>query len=140
MRRSFIYTAVSQYSPELLSTFVWAYEELTNSFVSGRRAHKSQSGVNDGYPLGPALCSPGFRLILEELIDRLGERGLQQEVPLLAYIDDLFVFGPPERLPQVIDTVPLNSRVTSLLLEWCCVLKLQLPYYQSSLVCKDLVY
>ena len=105
MRRSFIYTAVSKYSPQLLSTFVWAYEEHTNLFVGGRRALKSQSGVKQGDPLGPALFSLGFRLILEELIDRLEERGLQQEVPLLAYLDDLYVFGPPDKLPQVIDTV-----------------------------------
>ena len=95
MKRSWLYGAVQKYSPDLLAPFVWAYETHTPLFVGGKLAFKSQSGVKQGDPLAPALYSLGMRRIIEELIEALAHRGVHSQVPVLAYLDDLYVFGAP---------------------------------------------
>ena len=52
---------------------------------------QSQQGVHQGDPLGPALFATGIQdILVNTQVDHV-------DVTFLAYLDDVFIFGPPTK-------------------------------------------
>jgi len=105
MKRSFINEAIVSRSPQLTNAFRWAYSGHTPLYLSDGRKIFSKSGVRQGDPFGPAFFSIGFSQILQKLQERFEHNGIQEEVPMVAYLDDLFVFVRPSMRKRAVRLV-----------------------------------
>ena len=105
LRRDLIWQGVSDFAPDLLPLFEWAYGQHTWLYLEGRKVLKAESGVLQGDPLAPVLFSLGLRRPLEELKLRLEEAGITQDDALSAYLDDVNVMAVPSLETVATETV-----------------------------------
>jgi len=91
MKRSFIREALAERSPDLLPTFYWSYGRYSDLFLSNGLKLESRRGIKQGDPLGPILFSVGYSRILSAIKDKLEDLGMEDELNLLAYLDDTYM-------------------------------------------------
>ena len=86
--------------PDIYNHAALVYSDI-NPLIYLQRSHlvilSSQDGVHQGDPLGPALFSIAMQLILEDL------QSHNTEVTILAYLDDVYLLGSPDRVFHVFE-------------------------------------
>ena len=93
MGRRAIYNKMSRLFPLLNKFIYWAYGTATPIYASdGTFLFYSETGVKQGDPLGPLLFAAGLQDILSSLHVQF------PGVTVLAYLDDITIFGPPDKV------------------------------------------
>ena len=98
--RSHLLNQVLTTFPDIYNHAALVYSDI-NPLIYLQRSHpvilSSQEGVHQGDPLGPALFSIAMQLILEDL------QSHNKEVIILAYLDDVYLRGSPDRVFHVFE-------------------------------------
>jgi ribonuclease HI len=105
INRMTIRATLSEHFPGLLRYFDWAYGHSAPLWYENGLLTRSQEGVRQGDPLGPALFAAGIHHVLVRL---------EEEFPatqVLAFLDDVTVTGPKR------DLVAFSRRFRELMAE-----------------------
>ena len=95
LNRRAIYTKINIFFPSLSKFIFWAYCSATPIYSSdGTFLFFSETGVKQGDPLGPLFFAAGIQDILVRV------REAFSGVTVLAYLDDITLFGPPELVAE----------------------------------------
>lgn len=91
--------AIRRRSKPLYRVARWAYGTPSDLLLRGCAGRieglKSAQGVRQGDPLGPLLFSIAIRQLLEDLEEHLGP-----QYRILAYLDDIHIMGPDNRIAE----------------------------------------
>ena len=101
LNREVLLKQIQNRAPDLERAFAWAYGNWTDLYISPGCILKSKTGVRQGDPLGPLLFSLGYTCVLEKLEKALVDNGFQNELPMLTYLDDTYLFSHPSALAKL---------------------------------------
>lgn len=90
--RGAIGAEISTHLPELRAYLQWSYGRAASLFVRTEHVVDATSGVRQGDPLGPLFFAMALQPVLREVATK------EPQVDIVAYLDDVSLIGPRERV------------------------------------------
>lgn len=110
IRRRFIYDELASTFPELCHYFHFAYAHKSEMYLNnGLQMASCCTGIRQGDPMGPLYFALGVHQILRDL-----QVKFENTITVLAYLDDINIFGPRETCLNVFSFLRSKSEVRGL--------------------------